>query len=98
MSSLTAAEKVYLEDVLDMGDGYVLDFYNATFEEFFRGHGIEIYGDEKYRKNGQSKARRLRAFWELDPDEIVASVLSDLLDRYEAICETQGQERKVNVL
>lgn len=98
MSSLTAAEKVYFEDVLDMSGGYVLDFYNSTFEDFFRSHGIEIYGDEKYCKHGESKARRLRAFWEQDPDEVVARVLSDLLDRYEAICITQGHERKVNVL
>ena len=98
MSSLRAAEKVYLEDVLDMDGGYVLDFYNATFEDFFRGYGIEIYDDEKYSKNGQSKARRLRAFWEQDPDEIVGRVLRDLLDRYEAICETQGHDRKVKVL
>ena len=81
-----------------MGDGYVLDFNNATFEEFFRSYGIAIYGDQKYLKNSGSKAWRLRAFWEQDPDERVARVLSDLLDRYEAICETQGHDRKVNVL
>ncbi len=98
MSSLTAAEKVYLEDVLDMSSGSVLDFSNAKFKEFFKSHDVEIYCEDKYRKNGDSKAKRLRAFWEQDPDEIVALILSDLLDRYEAICVTQGQVRKVDVL
>ena len=98
MSSLTAAEKVYFENVLDMGGGYVLDFTNATFEEFFARHGIEIYGDEKYCIIGPSKANRMRAFWAQDTDETVARVLSDLLDCYEAICETEGREPNVNVL
>ncbi len=98
MSSLTSAEKVYFEDVLDMSGGFVLDFYNSTFEEFFRSHGIEIYGEKKYRKNGESKARRLCAFWEQDPDEVVARVLSELLDRYEAICETQGLDLKASIV
>ena len=35
MSSLTDVEKRYLEKILNMGDGYVLDYSNATFEEFF---------------------------------------------------------------
>lgn len=98
MSSLTAAEKIYFEDVLDMSGGFVLNFSNATFDSFFISHGVEIYDDDKYSINGQSKARRLRAFWEQDPDEIVARVLSELLDKYEAICETQGHNLKVNVL
>ena len=95
MSNLTAAEKRYLEEILDMGGGYVLDFSNATFEKLFAGHGIDIYGDEKYSKNGESKAKRLRAFWEQDTDAEVARILDELLDLYEANCNVNGLE--VNV-
>ena len=36
MNSLTHIEKQKLERELGMGSGYVLDFSNRTFEEFFR--------------------------------------------------------------
>ena len=35
MSGLTDVEKRYLEKILNMGGGYVLDYSDATFEEFF---------------------------------------------------------------
>lgn len=35
MSSLTNSEKRRLEKHLNMGGGYVLDFENRTYEEFF---------------------------------------------------------------
>lgn len=38
MSSISVAHKVFLEDVLGMSTGYVLDFTNASFESFFRGY------------------------------------------------------------
>lgn len=98
MSSLTSVDKMYLEIILEMGGGYVLDFSDATFEEFFRDHGIDIYGEENYSKNGQSKANRLRAFWEQDSDTIVASVVCELLDMYEVACELSGREPNASVL
>lgn len=98
MSSLNAVEKLYFEEILDMSGGYVLDFYNASFEEFFRSHQIEIYDNMRYSKNGQSKAKRLRAFWEQDADDIVARVLGELLDRYKAICKLEGRDPNVSVL
>ena len=98
MSSLTAAESVFFEDILDMSGGYVLDFTDPTYGEFFRRYGIDIHGNQKYRINGKSKAKKMRAFWVQDPDELVARVLGDLLDRYEATCETQGHDRKETVL
>jgi len=35
LSTLTDIEKHYLKKLLDMGGGYVLDFTDATFGEFF---------------------------------------------------------------
>ena len=74
------AEKVCFEDLFGMSSGYVLDFSNRTFAEFFRESvRVDIY-NEKYAINGDSKARRLRAFWEIETDSVVGKALAELLD------------------
>jgi len=63
-----------------MGSGYVMDFSNRTFSEFFRESArVDIYS-EKYASNGDSKAKRLRAFIELEEDALVGNALTELLD------------------
>ncbi len=91
MGSLTGTEKRYLEKLLDMGGGYVLDFTDATFSEFFERHGINIHG-HKYQTFGTSKAKKLRAFWASEPDRRVGTVLSEMLDSYEADCDLNGRD------
>jgi len=78
MSDLKAPEKKLFEKLFGMASGYVMDFTNQTFAEFFSEHGIDIYSD-RYAFNGNSKAKRLRAFWQVEPNEVVADVLSDLV-------------------
>ena len=91
MSSLRYVEKRYLEGVLQMGDGYVLNYSDKTFGEFFRRQGVDIHGP-KYRTHGSSKAKKLRSFWEQESDVMVGRVLSNMLDEYEADCEISGKE------
>ena len=91
MSSLTDIEKRYLEKLLDMGRGYVLDFSDATFGEFFERHNVDIHG-HKYQTFGTSKAKKLRAFWASEPDRRVGTVLSEMLDSYEADCDLKGRD------
>ncbi len=79
MSSLTDIDKRYLERILAMQSGYVLDYNDATFGEFFRRHKIDIHG-RKYQTYGTSKAKKLRAFWEQEPDTVVAPILSEMLE------------------
>ena len=43
MSSLTEVDKRYLEKILGMGSGWVLDYSDATYGEFFARHGVDIY-------------------------------------------------------
>ena len=89
MSNLKAIEKRVFEDLFGMASGYVLDFSNNTFAEFFRETAnIDIYA-EKYAFNGDSKAKRLRAFWEKEPDALVGKVLSGLLEVWQ-YNESQG--------
>ena len=79
MSTLKPVDRMYLEHLFEMGGGYVLSFSNATFEDFIRGStGEDIYSDA-YSGNGDSKANRLRTFWNTAPDAKVAALLVDLL-------------------
>lgn len=89
MNSLKSVEKRIVEDLFGMGSGYVLDFSNATFAEFFReAVNIDIYAS-KYDFNGDSKAKRFRAFWEIEPDSVVGKALKELLEVwvYEESCK-----------
>lgn len=66
-----------------MGGGYVCDFSDRTFAEFFEDEfRIEIYGGA-YEGHGGSKAKHLRAFIEVEDAALVARVLRSLAD-YEA--------------
>lgn len=89
MSSLKPVEKRCLEELLDRG-GYVLDFTDATFGEFFESHNVDIHGS-KYQTYGTSKMKKLRAFWQLESDVLVGTVLSEMLDYYEQCCLLSGE-------
>ena len=83
MSSLSYLEKSTLEKLFEMGSGYVLNFSNHTFDMFVGSStGKDIRGDEYVLGSG-SKANRLRAFWDKEPDHVVAKLLGDLLDYIE---------------
>ena len=86
MSSLNVSEQRYIEKVLDMGGGYVLDSTNDSFGALFKRHSIDVHGS-KYLIYGTSKAKKMRAFWEKEADQLVGKVLSEMLDSYEAQCE-----------
>ncbi len=59
---LKSIDMKLLDELFEMGSGYVLDFSNQTFSEFFGDElGINIY-DPKYELNGTSKAKRLRYY------------------------------------
>jgi hypothetical protein len=80
-----------------MESGYVLNFSDPTFGEFFGSHKIQIHGD-RYKKYGTSKAKKLRAFWDMEPDPLVGKILSELLDVYEVDCDLEGRARNQPVL
>ena len=50
---------------------------------FFFGIGVNIE-DQKFHINGRSKAKRMRAFWEISSDEIVGKTLNSLFEYIEA--------------
>lgn len=91
MSSLKAHDKVIFEKLFDRS-GYVLDFTDRTYAEFFREHGVDIDA-KKYQFNGASKMKRLRAFWELEPDALVAKILIAMLEYAEAVGKVDVTDR-----
>lgn len=80
MSSLTLIERQRLERELGMASGYVLDFSNRTFAEFFSEIvGVSIF-DPCYEYGSGSKANRMRAFWKLASDEQAVKLFEGLLE------------------
>jgi Abortive infection C-terminus len=78
MVNLKRSEMRFIDEVFGMGSGYVLDFVNRTFGEFFEDEfGINIYQD-KYGTRGSSKANHLRAFIEAEDGFVVGRVLRRL--------------------
>ena len=73
-----------------------LNFTDATFAQFFVSYNVDIHG-VAYQSYGASKAKKMRALiptcWEREPDILVGRVLSEMLDVYEALCDSDGRER-----
>jgi len=89
-SALGAADLRIIEQVLDMGGGYVLDFSNRTFAEFFADLDVEIEPEDA----GRSKANRLRAFLRAASTAECARVLHALLE-YRG--EREGDEGRASL-
>lgn len=92
MSSLTDIDKRYLEKLLGMQSGYVLDYSDATYGALFSRHGVDIHS-ARYQKCGTSKAKKMRSFWEQEEDKLVGDLLSEMLDAYDANCDLNDRER-----
>lgn len=80
MSDLTWMEQRPLELLFAMSGGVVLNFSNRTFAAFIDACVNRQIYDEKYGFNGDSKANRLRAFWKVENNHLVAKLLEGLLD------------------
>ena len=78
MSDLTSSERRKLEKLLGMSSGYVLNFSDRTFGDFFDKYRVEIDA-ERYRARGTSKANRMRTFWDMDGNHVIGRVISGLI-------------------
>jgi hypothetical protein len=82
-----------LDQVLDMGSGYVLNFSDKTISEYFEDEfGIDIDA-EQYRSNGSSKAKRLRCFLEKESGPSAGRVLRSLWNYRAALRERNNAEQ-----
>jgi hypothetical protein len=91
MSNISSIEKLKLEKLFEMSGGYVLDFSNRTFREFFLDNlRIDIYHPQ-YNYESGSKANRLRAFWKVEENAIVGKSILALLEYWKSKKEINGQ-------
>jgi hypothetical protein len=94
MSSLNFTERRDLEGYFGMSSGYVLDFSDRTFGDFVgEAVGIDIHSD-KFAIEGTSKAKKLRAFWKLESDHTVGTLIVRLIDYSANLKGALARERK----
>lgn len=83
MAELTSIERIKLENLFEMSSGYVLDFSNRTFQEFILENTYRDIYDDAYSFKGDSKANRLRAFWQKEQNYIVSKLIIALLEYWQ---------------
>ena len=77
--SITSLDLRAIESILEMGGGYVLDFSDRTFGEFFAEHRVQI-DEPRYSQQGTSKAKRLRYFLRTTAVPLTGKILGALLE------------------
>lgn len=83
MSELNYSNQMLLEELFGMKGGYVLDLSNRQFSNFFNTElSIDIY-NEKYCKEGNSKANRMREFWRIEDNFVVNKSILGIIELYE---------------
>lgn len=91
MGNIGSIDMMFLNDVFGMGGGYVLNFSDRTFSEFFREELQIDIDDPLYARNGGSKAKRLRCFLQTVDKPTVARALKALWAYREALQQRSGQ-------
>jgi hypothetical protein len=86
---------LFLDDLFEMSGGYVLNFSDPTFSRFFKELNVDI-DDARYRKNGTSKAKRLRSFFQAAEKATVARALEALWEYREAVRKRGAKPEKLS--
>jgi hypothetical protein len=85
MTKIRPIDMRFLDEVLEMQSGYVLDFSDRTFAEFFASELSININHQKYFQGGSSKAKRLRTFLQIEKEPVVARALCALWEYRDAI-------------
>jgi hypothetical protein len=80
MAELKYQERQYIEKLMQMGGGSVLDFSNRTFREFVHDTSKIDIEEERFYSNGDSKAKRFRTLIEIESNYNVGIILKELCD------------------
>jgi hypothetical protein len=90
MATINGIEQRHIETVFQMGGGYVLDFVDRTFRDFFAEMRIDI-DDAQYRNRGTSKANRLRSFLQSTNNQTAGRAITRLLEYTADMHERRGE-------
>ena len=91
MPNIRALDMRLLDDVFEMGGGYVLDFSDRTMARFFAEELNVDIDDDAYRENGTSKGKRLKCF--LNKVDLLTAIktLRALWEYREGVRKLQGK-------
>lgn len=91
MPNIRAIDMMFLDDLFEMGGGYVLNFSNSTFSRFFADELNVDIDDPMYAEQGGSKGKRLRCFLQKVDVPTVIRTLKALWEYREAIRQRDGK-------
>jgi len=95
MANIRPIELKLVDDLTGMSSGWVLDFSNKTFAEFFQDEaGIDIY-DDAYNEGSGSKGKRLRAFLRKAQPLAVSRILTALWEYREIQRIEDGRDETI---
>ena len=84
-NKLRQIDMMLIDDLFEMGGGYVLNFSDPTYSQFFvRELGINI-DDAKYKQAGTSKAKRLRYLLNISDTTTIVRTLRALWEYRQAL-------------
>lgn len=95
MTTIRSIDMMFLDDIFEMGGGYVLNFSDRTFAAFFAEELSIDIDDKTYARNGGSKGKRLRCFLQTVDKPTVVRTLKALWEYREALRSRSGQDEKV---
>ncbi len=96
MPNIRTIDMMFLDDLFEMGGGYVLNFSNPTFSRFFADELNVDIDDPMYAEQGGSKGKRLRCFLQKVNVPTVVRTLKALWEYREAIRQRDGKPETVH--
>lgn len=95
MAAIRTLDMKLIDDLFEMGGGYVLDFNDRTFSAFFNNELRINIDDPRFAANGGSKAKRLRCFLQTVQDQTAVRALLGLWDYRNTLRRRAGLEEPV---
>lgn len=95
MPNIRAVDMLFLDGVFEMHGGYVLNFSDRTFAQFFHEELSVNIDDPKYAKNGTSKGRRFKHFLQISEVPLVVRTLNALWEFRGALRMRSGHVENV---
>ena len=86
---------LFLDDLLEKGGGYVLNFSDRTFAQFFAEELNLDIDDPAYAVNGGSKGKRLRHFLQTVDKPTVVRTLNGLWEYRDALRRRSGKPDQI---
>ena len=95
MTNIRTIDMPLLDDLFEMHDGYVLNFKDRTFAQFFAEELNVDINDLTYLKNGTSKGKRLKCFLQAVDKTSVVKTLYALWEYREILRKRAGKAEEV---